>query len=449
VDCNTIKGLGCFKDWAPRFGVIYDLFGNHKTALKTGFGKFNTPIVSSILNNFNPMFLTQETIPWVNAPTTACQASGCFPAGTGFGNGNLGPSPNPQFGILQSRTLDPNFRRAYSLVYGAGLQQELMRGMTLNVNWSHSAFYQQILVLNNAVPSSAWTPAQITNPLDGTPITVYNLQRSFFGLTPNVYQTNSRQSSRSDTYNSFETSVSARLPRGAFVFAGWTLDRQLDRDCDMTAGANLLNDPNSLRFCDWTGSLYQSLGRISGIPYRNEFKVSGNVPLKWGLQASLSLYSDPVFSTNFATNIATNSTNAVYSPAAAFAGQQSGFSAVNWIITPATKYPKDCNCPNPGGPVDPGLKQGSEVIPLIAPGSRLTPRLNQLDIGVRRLFHIRERATVSGEVQIFNVINANTVLTESYVLGTSIKPYVAGGPGGQPSLILYPRMLRLSMQLKF
>jgi hypothetical protein len=99
--------------------------------------------------------------------------------------------------------------------------------------------------------------------------------------------------------------------------------------------------------------------------------------------------------------------------------------------------------------VDPGLKQGSEVIPLIAPGSRLTPRLNQLDIGVRRLFHPRENMTLSGEVQVFNLINSNTVLTESYTLGTSIKPYVAGGPGGQPSVIANPRMLRLSLQFKF
>jgi hypothetical protein len=449
VDCDTVKGLGCFKDWAPRLGAVYDLFGDHKTALKAGFGKFDTPIVSSVLNNFNPMALASESIAWVNAPTTACQSSGCFPAGTGFANGNIGANPNPLFGLPQNRTLDPNFHRAYSLQYNAGIQQEVIRGVALNFNWYRLATYQQILLQNSAVPSSAWTPVQIANPLDGTPITIYNLQPSYFGLTPQVYETNSRQSSRSDTYNGFETSAVARLPRGAFVFAAWTIDRQLDKDCDMTAGANLLNDPNSLRFCDWTGGLYQDLGKITGIPYRNEFKINGNVPLKWGIQASASLYSNPVFSTNFATNIATNTTNAVYSPLAAFAGQQAGFSAVNWTITSATTYPLDCNCPNPGGLVDPGLKQGSEVIPLIAPGSRLTPRLNQFDLGFRRVFHIREHLTISGEATIFNVFNANTVLTESYALGTSVKPYMAGGPGGQPSVIENPRMLRLSTQFKW
>jgi hypothetical protein len=99
--------------------------------------------------------------------------------------------------------------------------------------------------------------------------------------------------------------------------------------------------------------------------------------------------------------------------------------------------------------VDPGLKQGSELIPLVAPGSRLTPRLNQLDVGLRRIFHPREDMTLSAEGTIFNVINSNTVLTESETLGTKVGPYQLGGIGGQPVAIANPRMLRLSFQLKF
>jgi hypothetical protein len=53
------------------------------------------------------------------------------------------------------------------------------------------------------------------------------------------------------------------------------------------------------------------------------------------------------------------------------------------------------------------------------------------------------------EAQIFNLLNVNTVLTESYTLGSTIKPYAEGGPGGQPSAIEAPRMLRLNLQFKF
>src|SRR5438552_13141145 len=147
VDCHTVKGLGCFQTWAPRLGVVYDLFGNHKTALKAGFGRYNTPIVTSILNNFNPMFLTTVNIPWVGAPTTACQSSGCYASGAGFGQGTVGANPNPLFGILQNRSLDPDFNREYNLQYSVGVQHELMRGVTLNFNWNRRSDYQQILTL--------------------------------------------------------------------------------------------------------------------------------------------------------------------------------------------------------------------------------------------------------------------------------------------------------------
>jgi hypothetical protein len=445
VDCSTVKGLGCFKDWAPRIGVVYDVFGNHKTAVKAGFGKYDIPVVNSILNNFNPMFLTSINIPWTDPNHDG------IAEGAGFGQGEIGPNPNPLFGILQHRALDPNFHREYNQQYSAGVQHQLSRGVALSFNWNHRADYQQLQTLNNAVPSSAWTPTQIVNPLDGTPITIFNLQSQYSSLTPVVYQTNAPRSLRSNTYNGFETSGTARLPRGIIVFGGWTIERQVDTACDESAGSNLLNDPNSLRFCDWSGQLDQTYGTVPGIPYRSEFKVAWNAPLKWGFEISGSFYSDPVFNINFATNLATNSNTQTYSPGAYFAGQQNGVYSLGWNITSSTKYPADCNCPNPGGLVDPGLnpKQGTELIPLVAPGARRTPQLNQLDIGLRRIFHPRETMSLAAEGQIFNIINANTVLFESETLGPNVAPFLPGGIGGKASQIANPRMLRLSLQFKF
>ena len=376
VDCKTVPGLGCFKDWAPRLGAVYDLFGDHKTAIKAGIGKYDTPIVTSELNNFNPMATTTETVPWVGAPTTACQSGGnplyllstgtpgCYPLGATFGQGNIGANPNPAFGLAPANhTLDPNFHREYNIQYSAGVQREVWRGTTLNFVWNYRSDYQQGLVLNQAVPASAWTPQTITNPLDGTPITVFNLSPSYFGLTPNIHQTNAPQSLRANAYNGYETSLTARLPRRIFVFAGWTIDREWDRACDENLNSNSYNDPNSLRFCDWSGILDQSLGAISGVPYRNEFKISGNIPLKWGIESSISLYGAPVYSQNFTTNL--GSANNVNLAPAVFTGAQQGFYAVNWTISSTTKYPTDCHCSTPGQLVDPNLKQGSEVIPLV------------------------------------------------------------------------------------
>jgi hypothetical protein len=244
-----------------------------------------------------------------------------------------------------------------------------------------------------------------------------------------------------------------------FVLAGWTIDRDWDRACDENLNSNSYNDPNSLRFCDWSGNLNQSLGAIAGVPYRNELKITGNIPLVWGLQSSVSLYDAPVYSTNFTTNL--GSSNNVNLAPAVFTGAQQGFYAVNWTISSTTRYPADCNCSTPGQLVDPNLKQGSEVIPLVAPGARLTPRLAQLDLTLRRVFRIRERYSVSAEISMFNALNQSVAVTESEALGSSAKLYMTAsecssvgnptncGIGGVPSVISNPRMFRLSTQLKF
>ena len=72
-------------------------------------------------------------------------------------------------------------------------------------------------------------------------------------------------------------------------------------------------------------------------------------------------------------------------------------------------------------------------------------RLNQLDVGIRRTFAIRERIHVQTQVEMFNVNNAHTVLLETQTLGTSVKPFVAGGLGGTPQALLQPRLLRVAL----
>jgi hypothetical protein len=84
-----------------------------------------------------------------------------------------------------------------------------------------------------------------------------------------------------------------------------------------------LNDPNSGRFCDWSGSLQQALGKISGVPFRSEYTLQTNVPVKWGFELNASLYSDPVYSPNFATPIASSTTSPPL-PLTAFSGQNQG-----------------------------------------------------------------------------------------------------------------------------
>ncbi|PWU03314.1 MAG: hypothetical protein C5B51_19215 [Terriglobia bacterium] len=474
--CETAPGMGCWKNWTPRLGVVYDVFGNHKTAIKAGFAKFNSQYSTGFTNNLNPMSLVTQSVAWnfvdpkaagsPCAPTTFAGViapnPNCFPTGSfsgagalpGVGGGTLGPSTNPAFGSVSAGTgvhLDPNWHRDYNFQYNVSLQQQLANGVTLNASWYRRSQYQQTLVVNYAVPFSAWTPVSIVNPLDGSPITVYNLTKA--APSPNLWQTNAPQSLVKNVYTGFEASVVARLPHGMFGIFGWTIDRNLDRSCAQSAGSfttitgNKLNDPNTLRYCDMFGELYQDLGSVASPPWQNEFKAQGSIPIHWGIVGSASFYS--------------NRYQGGFAPIGGTSGVvNDGYLARTWTITSATRYPTNCVGCTPGALVDPGLLQGAETINLVAPGKVLTPRLNQLDISFKKTFRFRERFVLEPEAQIFNILNSNAAVTESTALGGDTSPFLPKsacngssaancGLGGAVTMITNPRLLRLAVLFRF
>jgi len=439
IDCSTIPGMGCWKTWSPRLGAVYDLSGNGKTALRASFGKFNFPQDTGYLTNFNPMALSTDTRIWKDCPYPQTT---CAPGGTnGDGiaqDGELGPSQNAAFGKITSRTLDPDFKREYSLQYDVGVQHAIRRGTSVGFNWFRTTNYDTANTIDRAYSMTAdWTPFNIVNPLTGEQITAYNLNANAVGRLHDYYQTNADHDLRHTTYTGFEFNSSAQLPRGAFVYGAWTIDRTVSNGCDgLSAAAALVNntnDPNALRFCDQFGLQFQNLGKSVAIPYRHEFKVAGNFPLWWGIHLSTALQVAP-----------------------------EALKSVTWTITNSTRYPFDCSVPGctPGALVMPAgvtLRNASESIPLVAPGSRYLDRLVQLDLGIRRVFTIRERVTVSPQIDVFNVTNSHTVLTETQALGTAgtntflglVNTFKDGGLGGTPQTLLAPRLLRLAVQFKF
>ncbi|HLK51083.1 MAG TPA: carboxypeptidase regulatory-like domain-containing protein [Bryobacteraceae bacterium] len=484
ITCSSIKGMSCWKDWAPRVGLVYDVFGNHKTALKAGFGKFNDQYSTGFTNNFNPMTGVAQTLTWTAAGANLPQCAtvtvaglpapnpNCFPTGgfngagalPGVGAGTLVGGNPANFGVASSTgiALDPNWHRSYNFQYNAGVQQQLANGVTLNFNWYRRSQYQQTQITNFGVPLSAWQSTTITNPLDGSQVPFFYLP-SAPGPSATL-QTNAPQSLVKNVYTGFETSVVARLPKNAFAVFGWTIDRDLDRSCSMSAGTatsiagSRLNDPNTLRYCDEFGDLFQNLGTVASPPWQNEFKASVAVPIHWGFIASTSFYSNryqyawtPAAGTDHSGGIATGGVI------------NDGYLARTWTLNANSVYPANCVGCTPGARVFPTgfvIGQGPETINLVAPGQVLTPRLNQLDVGIRKTFRFKERLSVEPEVQAFNILNSNAAVIESTALTGNAAPLLpksactgAAGPacglGGPVVTITNPRLLRVALLVKF
>jgi hypothetical protein len=521
IDCSTVKGLGCWKDWTPRLGVVYDLFGNHKTAIKAGFGKYNSQYSSGFTGTFNPLATQTETVTWntntnpalgpvlnpaipgqnctpvtiagVIAPNPGCYPVGGFaPQGTPASAilpGHLGPSPNPTFGAVIGATtgvnLDPNFHRDYNYQYNAGVQQELRRGVTLNVAWYRRSAYQQPFLVNlNGVPSSSWSPFNIVNPLDGTPITVFNLSSSLTALpAQSLLQTNAPQSLTRNIYTGYEVSVVSRMSRGIFLTAGWTMDRQLDRSCaENVSVSKSLADPNTLRYCDLFGSSsltfngvnVSSLGQVSP-PWAQAFTAQGTIPIRWGLVGSFSFLSNQ-YQGGFAGAGGSGTLNNGYLGRTITISSKTASVYPNGSMGVAPSLAAGATCatagPTVGCPIDPGFNalQGSETINLVSPGQVRTPRLNQFDVSMKRTFRFHEKYILEPTLQVFNLFNTNaavvqaTSITASYsATSPGVAPFLTPqqcassnvgsfancGLGGAVTTITNPRLMRLALLFRF
>ena len=424
INCDSMPGMTCWKSWAPRLGLAYDMFGNGKTALKASFGKYMTPDASTFANLFNPVATFTDVRTWTDTNGDDIAQ-----------DSEIGPSNNPNFGRITNRTLDPKFSREYNYQYSAGVQHELRPGMAVNFNWYRRSLQNTAYTRNRLVdPVNDWTPVTVVSPLTGEAITAFQINQNKNGIAPDLYLTNMTDTSlRGNVYSGFELGVNARLPRRILLFGGWNMEKTVDTDCTAnTAGASgTLNSPNSFRFCDQTGSIYQNLGENESIPYQQGFKLNGNVPLVYGVEVSASLQSYP---------------GAIKAAA----------GGLSWAITRgSTRYPTDCTVPGctAGAIVLPSRFAGDPAITvqLASPGTRYLSHWSQLDFGVRRNFRFKGGRTIQAQVDLFNALNDNSILSEGTGLTTSVAPFLSADPraGGVPFTILQPRLIRIGAQIRF
>ncbi len=387
---QRVQDLPNWFDAAPRFSMVYDLFGDAKTALKFSASKYNQPIATAFAKRYNPTIYQSDRRDWFDTdliPGTSVPSGRALPTnGDDIAQDNeIGPSNNLSFGFGVSRLPDPNLSRPHTWEYSISVQHELVPRVSVLGAWYRRSFKNLEGQVNVLLGLSDYRAFQTPNPLNGELITIYNLNRNKQGLVEIVDRNSDINAA---TYNGFEVSFTGRLENGAILLGGWSVERTVSITCDT-------DDPNRFRFCDQTGKMYQELGRVDPVPYRHEFKLAASYPLWWGIQTSMSLLSYP--------------------------GQELG---VSW-------------------PVPPGLFPGGRTravnVPLIPPGSKFLQRWNQLDVAVKKAIRI-SGMDLQPQVEIFNVLNSSVVLQEIQTFGLSL---------GRPTRTLQARLVRLGVIATF
>jgi Carboxypeptidase regulatory-like domain len=372
---DELQDLPNWKNWAPRFAVVYDLFGNAKTALKYTLNRYNRPYWTSIAETYNPLTPTTSALAWtdLNGDDIAQGERGCVyrTAGCEIEFANLPAN----FGAVLNRY--GGYPRLWNLEHGLEIQHELLPRVSVTASWFHGGFRDYSKTVNQLLTAADYTPIQIFDPRDGSPITIYNLNANKANAVDNLA---TLDPTHRNYYDSINLEFRAR-PGRAQVFGGIAFEHDIESNCYAP------DNPNSLRFCDQ---------RDNNLPYQSNYKASGVYPLPWDVTLSGSFQS---------TQAGTEETTF-------------------YTLTRTLRYPSSCPAPCPAGAlvVGPQLTRSTLNVTLNPSGTEFGDRINQLDIKVTRTFR-RGRVNISPALELFNVLNPDnivSVVTNNYA-STSYK----------------------------
>ena len=318
VDSHSLPGLDCIPCWHdidPRLGVVWDVFGDGKTAIKGQLGRY-VGLVSWVMSKtFNPQsaIVTNTSRSWTDGNGNLvpdCDLRN--PNANGFGGDTCGPMANKNFGQqVFSTTADPNWiqgwgKRPYSWAWSVSVDHQLASGVALTAGFYRTTYGNFTVTRNTAVTPADYTSYCIPAPTDPRlPASVSGQQicgladinPDKFGLVNNVVTLASNFGNASEYYNGADVNLVARLPRGITVTGGWNIGNSISLLSTWpgvtTSKSNqcvLVNSPEDLHYQVLSGV---ATGCESGNPYQNLVKVNGSVPLPWGLQAAAVYQSIP------------------------------------------------------------------------------------------------------------------------------------------------------------
>jgi hypothetical protein len=430
VPARDFSGLDCqpcWKDLSPRMSAAYDLFGNGKTAIKVSVGRYTTENNLGIADANNPLAASNATTSrsWDDFkfpegdPRRGNYKPDCNFADQADTTGECGPG-NPNFGkVIITNTYADDVTRAnrgYNWATSASIQHELRPGVALNFGYFRTSWQNFTVADAQGVTPADYKEFCITLPA-GVPNAgqqlcgLYDLTTSAtvpFGADSTNLLTHIATGDFSDRFNGIDLTANARLRHGAFLQGGFSTGAQVTSSCtaiDSPSGAvGVVTQPAGSSAATLTTRSVNptSFCRVAPAFWHPQFKFSGSHPLPYGFQVSGVFQNLP------------------------------GIPILASLVVPNSQ------AIGLGRPLSGGVANVT-VTNIIEPMTQYEDRLNQLDLRFIRNFRIAN-IRLQGTFDIYNTLNASTVLNENYQYGTAWKT---------PTAVLDARIFKFGIQMNF
>ena len=392
-DFPEVKNVPNWKNINPRMGASYDMFGNGKTLLKGSMGRYVLG-VSSIGNNglaldqpINNQALYadrtwNDNLYGPGDPRTGNLKPDCvLGPSTPAANGECGAISNLNFG--KTLEANANARTADDILHGfqsaqeylwqgdISLEHEFRPGLLVSGGYFRSVYGNIRTVDNLRVTPADYGEYCITAPLDsrlpgggGNRICgLADIKPTSFGQNFGLTTKAENFGKASKYYSGVDVNVKARFGRGGVLQGGVSTGSLTTDNCFV------VDSPQALYQCRVSPSWSAATSVKFLVVY----------PLPWNFRASAVYQNLP------GTPITAS------------------YVASNAQIAPSLGR-------NLGNCRGAAVCTGTATIQLIAPLTMFEPRRNRTDLRFSRIFKIGG-ASIDGELDIYNILNANDVLS--------------------------------------
>jgi len=228
ISGRCFDGISDIPDWldvAPRLAVIYDIFGDGRSAIKAGANRYNVGIGTGTINLVNPIRVTTDTRSWADRNNDLIPQLNELGPSTGF---NLGTT----------NRYAPDFKRPYAAEYSIEFEQQLMKDVVASVGYFNRLARRTIGSRNLAVPMSSYIPLQVTEVTSGRQVTVFNQDPALRGRFDVLWN---NESALDRDFNGIDLTLNKRFDGRWMLIAGLSLGRNIG---DIYPTSSDQNNPN-------------------------------------------------------------------------------------------------------------------------------------------------------------------------------------------------------------